>query len=56
MKVLNIIYIYIYIINHKGFSIYKSFVWIYFFQKVVIEMLFNNKIQIFSPLKWIYTF
>jgi hypothetical protein len=35
-----------YCISHKGFSIYKSCVWIYFFQIMVIEMLFNNKIQI----------
>jgi hypothetical protein len=29
------------------FSIYKSCVWITFFQGMVIEMVFNNKIQVF---------
>jgi hypothetical protein len=33
-------------ISHKGFFIYKSCGWIEFFQSMVIEMLFNNKIQI----------
>jgi hypothetical protein len=38
--------IYIYsCINHKGFFIYKSCVWIKIFQSMVIEMLFNDKIQ-----------
>jgi hypothetical protein len=32
--------------THKGFSIYKSCVWI-FFQRMVIEILFNKKIKIF---------
>jgi hypothetical protein len=32
-------------VSHEGFFIYKSCVWIYFFQNMVIKMLFNNKIQ-----------
>jgi len=32
----------------QKFSIYKSCVWIIFFQKMIIEILFNNKIQFFS--------
>jgi len=34
-------------IIHNFFSIYKSCVWIMFFQGMVIEMVFNNEIQIF---------
>jgi hypothetical protein len=31
----------------KKHSIHKSCVWVNFFQGMVIEMVFNNKIQIF---------
>jgi hypothetical protein len=29
-------------------SIYKSFDWNYFFHRTIVEILFNNEIQIFS--------
>jgi len=35
-------------VNHKGFFIYKLCVWINFFQRMAIEMLFNSTIKIFS--------
>ncbi len=41
---------------HKGFFIYKLCVWIFFFQKMIIKMLFNKKNSNIFLLKWIYLF
>jgi hypothetical protein len=50
---INLIYSYI---THKGFFTYKLCVWVIFFQKMIIKMLFNKKNSNIFLLKWIYLF